>query len=864
MRKIDLIRLQLQNSTPSMAKKVSLKFLLLLSTVFLVVQPILAQNSPKKSKEEWVDSIFQTLDTEEKIGQLIMVRSRSNNAEDQENLIDKIRSYRIGGVLITRGSAVSHTQFVNKIQKTARVPMLVGLEAPNGAGYAIDSVPTFPSGPMLKAVKSDSLVNAVAQELANQMKLLGFQVNLAKTENQVVAGLMFSDISSFQLIEKPKSKANQVPAFQVGNDVIIDPKNISAIVRKLKKDLRKNEPLQERLNVAVKKILAAKYDLELTYPKTLSSDNLVRRLNSLDVRLLQRDVVQRSITLVTNQANALPIQSLNNKRFATLTIGKPTKNEFTHTLSKYAMFDHYSLDDTTTIDLDIINKYDYVILGVYKDVAPLKSFLKKITPRQKVVVTFVDPLQLNEFSDLNTAVAAYTDNPLFENFAAQMIFGAMPFEGRLPLSINQTLTEGTSLSTQPVQRFSYVMPEQSGMDSKTLDEISYIVRQAIDSGATPGCHVFVAHKGKVVYDRPFGSLTYDDKMPVTDETIYDLASITKVAATLQAVMFLQEHGTIDVYKKISTYLPELRSSNKKDLTVKDMLTHQSGLLPFIPMYPNTMVSKKLDPYYYSNTKSEQYSLQVAPELFVIPAIKDSAWHWVVNSKLSDRQPRTPYTYRYSDMASMIFKYMIDHLVTQPMNEFLDQNFYEPLGASTLGFNPLERFSPSRIAPTEIDTIYRKQLVHGTVHDERAAMLGGVAGHAGLFGDANDLAKIGQMLLNGGTYGGVRFFKPETVSLFTAKQYDNSRRGLGWDKPTVGDWNSPTAEFCSAKTFGHTGFTGTCIWVDPEFDLVFVFLSNRVWPDRSAKLLNANIRTRVQEVVYKSLFNYCQFQEQARN
>jgi CubicO group peptidase (beta-lactamase class C family) len=348
---------------------------------------------------------------------------------------------------------------------------------------------------------------------------------------------------------------------------------------------------------------------------------------------------------------------------------------------------------------------------------------------------------------------------------------------------------------------------------------------------------------------------------VTDETLYDLASITKVAATLQAVMFLQEKGKIDVNKKASVYLPDLRSTNKKDIILNDMLTHQSGLLPFIPMWPNTVEDKKiLMPYYYSNSRSDQYSLQVAPELFAAPVIQDSAWQWVLNSKMGDHPARTPYTYRYSDMASMIFHHMVEGLINQPMNEFLDQQFYEPLGASTLGFRPLERFNPSRVAPTEIDTIYRKQLIHGTVHDERAALLGGVAGHAGLFGNANDLGKLGQMLLNGGTYGGVRFFKQETVDLFTAKQYENSRRGLGWDKPTVGDWNGPTTELASARTFGHTGFTGTCIWVDPEFDLVYVFLSNRVWPDRNNKLLNANIRPRIQEVIYKSIFNYCQFQD----
>lgn len=361
-------------------------------------------------------------------------------------------------------------------------------------------------------------------------------------------------------------------------------------------------------------------------------------------------------------------------------------------------------------------------------------------------------------------------------------------------------------------------------------------------------------------DRSFGWQTYDNKIAVNDETIYDLASVTKVAATLQTVMFLHERGAIDINKKVSVYLPELASTNKKDLTLKDMLTHQSGLLPFIPMWPQTVKDKALNPYYYSSSRTDAYPLQVAPDLFVSPVIRDSAWHWAVNSRLLEKQPRTPYAYRYSDMGSMILHRMADHLLDKPMDAFLQDHFYKPIGAETLGYLPLTRFPASRIAPTEIDTIYRKTLISGTVHDERAAMLGGVAGHAGLFGNATDLAKLCQMLLNGGQYGGVQLFRPETVELFTAKQYDNSRRGLGWDKPTVSDWTGPTTMLASSRTYGHTGFTGTCIWIDPEFDLVFVFLSNRVWPDRSNRLLNFNIRPRIQEIVYRSMFNYCQFSE----
>lgn len=900
MCKIDLIRLQLQNSTLPMAKKVSLKFLLVLSTVVLLNQPSFAQ----KTQQEWVDSVFQTLNAEEKIGQLIVVRVPSSSKDDQENLIDKIRSYRVGGAIVMKGSPVSHAHLVNKIQKIARVPMFFGVEAPAGVGHVIDSVLEFPTPLALSAVKSDSLISEVGKEVAKEMIALGFQMNFiipSKKSPSIAAqlvasgliplyegekkmndgttlpsyksigmGLAVTDMADIDVSYEPKKK-QKTPVFQFGDEILIDPKNISSLIRAIKKDLKKNVALQQLIDLNVKTVLAAKYNAGLAQWKPISTENLVLRLNSLPARLLQQQVARKSITLIANQSNALPIQSLENKRFASITIGKDKANQFTHTLSKYAPFDHYVIQtsaDTSTIDLDIINQYDYVVLGVYPmeshSFNSLKNFFARIQPKQKVICHFSDPSHLNYFTDLNTGVVTYSDNPLSETSAAQMIFGAMTFEGELPLSINHALVEGTGLSTALVQRFSYVLPEEAGMDGKTLDQISHIIQQAIDSTATPGCHVFVAHKGKVVLDKSFGWFTYDKKIPVTDETIYDLASITKVAATLQAVMFLQEKGTIDIYKKASVYLPDLRSTNKKDINIKDMLTHQSGLLPFIPMWPNTVQEKVLMPYYYSNAKNDTYPLQVAPALFASRAIQDSAWHWVLNSKMSDRTARTPYTYRYSDMASMIFQHLVENLVNQPMNDFLEQHFYEPLGAGTLGFRPLERFNPSRIAPTEIDTIYRKQLIHGTVHDERAALLGGIAGHAGLFGNANDLAKVGQMLLNGGTYGGVRFFKPETVNLFTSKQYENSRRGLGWDKPTVGDWNGPTTDLASAKTFGHTGFTGTCIWVDPEFDLVFVFLSNRVWPDRSNKLLNANIRPRIQEVIYKSMFNYCQFQEQTRN
>ncbi|MEJ0056363.1 MAG: serine hydrolase [Bacteroidota bacterium] len=283
------------------------------------------------------------------------------------------------------------------------------------------------------------------------------------------------------------------------------------------------------------------------------------------------------------------------------------------------------------------------------------------------------------------------------------------------------------------------------------------MQEAIDLRATPGCQVLVIKDGKVAYQQSLGSLTYDDKTPQTDETIYDLASLTKVSATLQSTMFMYEKGLIDINKKASVYLPVLRTTNKKDITIIDMLTHQSGLIPFMPLWNLTVKDSVYMPYYYSSVRDAQFPLQVGRDLYAVPALRDSVWNWIVNSKMQDKIPRTQYPYRYSDLGFMMMKEMAEKILNQPLDEFLHQNLYEPLGAYTTGFNPLDRFPESRIAPTEVDKIYRRSVVTGTVHDERAAMMGGVSGHAGLFSTGDDLAKVGQMLLQEGTLRWHNFF-----------------------------------------------------------------------------------------------------------
>jgi beta-N-acetylhexosaminidase len=493
----------------------------------------------------------------------------------------------------------------------------------------------------------------------------------------------------------------------------------------------------------------------------------------------------------------------------------------------------------------------------------LLPLLRQQDPNREIVICDFGADFFRKYaSEFPTVVTAYEDDTEMLMSVPEVIFGGLPALGISPVSFGK-IPSGTTNKTPVLDRLTYSFPEEVGMaeevgmDSKTLGGIEKIAKEAIDMGATPGCHVLVAREGKVIYEKSFGYLTYEKQQPVTDQTIYDLASVTKVSATLQAVMFLYDKGLIDVNKKASYYLPELKTSNKKDFIVKDILTHQAGLWPFLPFWAQTMKDSVHLPEYYSKTLSPEYPFVVSDNLFASKSMKDSLWNWIVKAKIREKPQRTPFDYRYSDMGFYISQHLSETLLNQPIEDFLSQNLYEPLGASTTGYLPLVRFSIHQIAPTENDKLFRRSLLIGVVHDQGAAMHGGIAGHAGLFSNANDLAKLGQMLLQEGYYGGVRYYRPETVRFFTQKQFENSRRGLGWDKPTPGDWNGPTSYYSSPKTFGHTGFTGTCIWVDPEFKLVYIFLSNRVHPDMTNnKLLTANIRSRIQDVIYQSIFNYC--------
>lgn len=683
---------------------------------------------------------------------------------------------------------------------------------------------------------------------------------------------------------RPKITAHglEVSVLQAGNDMLLYPKDVKETIQRVKKSIADGVISQKDIDLKVARILRAKYQAGLDSKPEPDTVRLAKRLHNSGARWAKQALYEQSATLVRNEKELLPISVLDTASFASLSLGASIADgeytAFQQTLKLYAPFVHYSIPrgfegmfDYKHL-YDRLKRYSYVVVGIHdealisdkKPVIPKETlaflkFLEKST--HVIVVVFGSPYSLSDFEDFSTLLCAYENDELAQKVAPQILFGALASRGQLPVSVSAKLKEGKGYITERLGRLAYTFPEAVGINADTLRQIDSLVQWAITEKATPGCQVLAARNGKVFFHKSYGYQTYDSLMPVTRETIYDIASVTKVAATVQAMMFLEERGAISLDEKVSTYLPEMQETDKKDMTVREVLMHRAGFRSFIPFWQMTRSHGELSPEIYSLYPVNEFSTQIASGLYAPISLKDSLWSWTIHSKLITKRGKTypwkpKYNYRYSDLSFYVLFNLVERMTQQPMNEFLAQNFYTPLGLSNLTYLPLCTHSIEVIAPTEEDNLFRNMLVRGTVHDEGAALCGGVAGHAGLFSNANDLAVLMQMTLQDGQYGGTRYLQPGTVERFTTRQYDDSRRGLGWDKPEHIRDGGPTAPEASYDSYGHLGFTGTSVWVDPKYDLVYVFLSNRVHPDaRNTKLLTEGIRTKIQSVVYRAMEDY---------
>ena len=691
-------------------------------------------------------------------------------------------------------------------------------------------------------------------------------------QNQMnFSGLIFTDALNMKGVSNYyKPGEVDLLALLAGNDILLYSQDVPKAKQMILQAVEEGKISRQEVNDRVTKVLKAKYWAGLDKTPSINTKGLVERLNTKETELLVERLHANSITVTSNKNNFLPLRNLDLLDIATITIGDDGKI-FKDKVDKYTKADHFKLDKgangTTHANLKKqLEPYNTIIVGLMGLTnSPSRSFginqsdinfIKELSKEKSVIVTvFGNAYAAKYLNGLPHNILAFENNEYTQNLVPEIIFGGRDAQGMMPVSISEIITVGSGGYLPGLGRLSYSIPESQGLDSEILSEIDQVMEISIRKKATPGAVVLIAKNGQVVFEKAYGHYDYSKKKPVTVQTVYDLASITKVLSTTQAVMFLASRDIIDMNQPISRYLPELKNTNKGNLILSDIMAHEAGLPAFIPYYAKTVQAGSWKSEFYSSSPTGDFTVPVANEMYASQSLKDSIWHWTIKSDLRKPDPnRRKYSYLYSDLTMYLMQAVVERVVNQPLDEFMEQIFYTPLGLNTLTFNPSKKMDLNRIAPTEDDITFRKRLVHGYVHDPGAAMYGGVAGHAGLFGTANDLAVMMQLMLNGGHYGDVHLLDEKTIKEFTKRQSNQSRRGWGWDKPEQERGKGGSAGALAPKsTFGHTGFTGTCVWADPDNDLIYVFLSNRVHPDANNNtLLKDGVRTEIHDIIYRSM------------
>lgn len=678
-------------------------------------------------------------------------------------------------------------------------------------------------------------------------------------------GLIFTDALNMKGVSKfyPSGVA-EVMAIKAGCDVLLFPDDVDKALAGVRKAVQDSTISESVINQKVRKILLAKYWVGLNKYQPIKLDGIDADLNNEQAKFLKFKLVENAITVASDSSYMIPILNLE-KRIAHVGIGSSKATVFSTTLDKYTQIDHFFIPKDESIvtfnaTLAKLKNYHLVIIDV-QDMSRFAaknfgltdnsiSFLKQLNKQNKTILTVLgSPYSLKYFQDFNTVIVGYNEEDEAESIAAQIIFGGRGADGTMPVSVGK-FQYGDGICTNPNMRLKYGRPIEVNMNSKTLSKIDAIVQKSIDDRIFPGCQILIAKNGNVIYEKAFGYHTYATTLPTKTTDLFDIASVTKVTATLPMIMKMQEQGKIDVNKKLGDYFTYPENSNKKDIVIKEMLCHQAGLPAWIPFYKNSLDSSgSPDPMWYSKKQDSIFLVRILDSLFLKKTFQDSVWKMIYSCGLSPIKD-----YKYSDLGYYLLKQIIEKTYNDSLQNITRRYLYSPLGMNYTLYNPKwNGWNVNNIMPTEIEKNFRKSLLIGTVHDQGAALLGGVAGHAGIFTNANDLAKYFQLLLNGGTYGGYRYYQASTITNFTSKQYPNNRRAIGFDKPTPIGQDGPTCDAASSQSFGHTGFTGTMAWADPKNGLIFIFLSNRVYPSADVNTLSKqNIRQKIQQVIYDAI------------
>lgn len=560
--------------------------------------------------------------------------------------------------------------------------------------------------------------------------------------------------------------------------------------------------------------------------------------------LQQQKQIASSTVLLNNEQGFIPIKDIEQK-IASVNIGTANAEVFDSLLNKYTAVTSFSASPSDSaftnlsIDLKFYNTVIVEMLSAALADQRILTFLYDIQKsRHLTLVVYGRPAALTYAKGIHhPVISSINDTPGAANLAAQLIFGGVSATAKLINGWSKKYPKNAGYVTAAT-RLKYTVPEDAGINISDIEpRVDSLVAAAIHERAVPGAVVMVLKDGKVIFDKGYGTHTYEGSHPTKISDIFDMASITKVSASTIATMRLYEQEKIMLDSSFGYYVPTARNTNKSNIKIRSLLLHQSGIAAGVglPLLPTD----------FSADSSAAYPVKAGNNVFIRKNyFKEVIWPLMLNVKVD-----TP-KYVYSDLSMTYMKEVIENQSATRLDEYVGRQFYSPLGMQTAGFNPLNRFDAARIVPTERDADFRIGLIHGYVHDPMAAKYGGVSGNAGLFATANDLAILYQMILNRGTYGGIRYFRPGTIDLFTSKQSRISRRGLGFDR--VDTALAYPSKLASSRTYGHTGFTGTCFWVDPEFNLIYIFLSNRVYPTATGTLYKMHTQRDILDTFYEAI------------
>ncbi len=969
--------------------RIFILFILILSTQKLnsqTVDPLISEDF--LNQEKWVDSIYNNLTLDEKIGQLFFVQATSKNKNNSEKILNDIKNFKIGGLIFSTGHPSIQANLTNKYQNASKTPLMISMDAEWGVGMRLDSVPKFPWNMSLGAIKNDLLIEKIGLEIGYQFKRLGIHMNFAPVidintnpknpiignrsygenkinvsekgisftkgiqSNNVLAtakhfpghgdtskdshltlptinfdekrikkvelypfkkliedglsavmiahlnvpslekenmlpstlskniiektlikelnfnGLIITDALEMKGVSEFTKKNVDLMAFLAGNDILLMSSDISKGIKSIKKSIKKGKISEQRLARSVKKILKAKYKVGLNSYKSIETTNLIDDLNSISVTNLINKSIESIPTLIKNKSNVIPVK-LDTESILNIQFGNSDGVIFNDYLNKFKRVKAIKASNINTNDLNsLLANHKLIIVSFHmKSDTPWENMNKKFSDNEqdilklidehdnKILASFTNPytLSLLNLKSYNSVIVGFQNNYEFQKTIAQQIFGAKEIKGNLPVSINETYKEGTGIILKNLNILSYADPEMVGVDRKKLNKIDSLVNYAIQNEMTPGAQILVAKNSKIIYDKSFGRLRYNENLKTNSETIYDLASLTKILVTTPIIMNLVDKNIIGLETKLKEIIPRYEKSNKSEISVKELLSGHAALQAWIPFYKLTLDEKnRPSSKYYSFSRNRTNSVKVSPDLYLRTDYIDTIRNIIKESDLLKNK------YKYSDLSYLIIQEFIENHYNQNLDQIIHELMFRKLGID-LNYNPTLKYSTKNIAPTELDEYFRYKEINGYVHDMAAAMLGGVSTHAGLFGNAINVAKVMQLYIQNGNYGNQQILNPETINLFNNCYYcdEDNRRGVGFDKPQLED-DGPTCGCISMNSFGHSGWTGTFAWADPDQEIIYVFLSNRSYPTGESagksKLVKENIRSKIQEIIYNSINN----------